>query len=127
LELPPFCERAWLLPLLPDDDARLRDDADEERRAEALLLPLVLFALVLERGWLFEALLLFDPLPLFEAFERLLPELRADPLAFDPFELWELRFCLLDDRVFACAMTPPWVSTARARKSHTPVEAPETR
>jgi hypothetical protein len=107
-EPPPFCFCAFPLP--PDDEARLRDDADEERLAEALLLLLPLFALVLERGLLFEPLLVFDPLPLFEALERLLPELRADPLELDPFELWELRFCLLDDRVFACAITPPWVS-----------------
>ena len=84
-EPPPFCFCAF--PLSPDDEARLRDDAEEERRAEALLLPLVLFALVLERGLLFEPLLVFDPLPLFEAFERLLPELRADLLALEPFEL----------------------------------------
>jgi hypothetical protein len=68
----------------PDEEARLRDDAEEERRAEALLLPLALFALVLERGLLFEALLRFDPLPLFEALERVLRELRADPPALEP-------------------------------------------
>jgi hypothetical protein len=65
----------------------LRDDAEEERRVDALVLPPALFALVLERGLLFEALLLFDPLPLFEALERVLRELRADPLALDPSEL----------------------------------------
>jgi hypothetical protein len=106
LELPPFCERAWLLPPPPDEEERLRDDAEDERREDALVLPLALFALVLERGLLFEALLLFDALPLFEPPELLLRELRADPLAPDPLELRELRFCLLDDRAFACAMTP---------------------
>jgi hypothetical protein len=87
LELPPFCLLALPPPLPPDDEARLRDDADEERRVEALAFPLALFALVLERGLLLEALLLFDPIPLFEALERGLRELRADPLALDPFEL----------------------------------------
>ena len=87
LELAPFCERAWLLLPPPDEEERLRDDAAEERREEALVLPLALFAFVLERGLLFEALLLFDALPLFEPPELLLRELRADPLAPDPFEL----------------------------------------
>jgi hypothetical protein len=87
LERPPFWERAWLLPPPPDAEARLRDDAEEGRRVEAVVLPLALFALVLDRGLLFEALLLFDAPPLFEAPELLLRELRADPVAFDPFEL----------------------------------------
>src|SRR5918995_2829795 len=86
LGIPPFCVRALPPPPPPDEEARLRDDAEEERRAEALALPLPLFALVLERGLLFEALLLFDAVPLFDAFERVLRELRADPLALDPFE-----------------------------------------
>jgi hypothetical protein len=43
------------------------------------LLALALFALVLERGLLAEALLLLEPLPLFEAVDR--------PLALEPFEL----------------------------------------
>jgi hypothetical protein len=111
------------LPLPPDEEARFRDDAEAERREEALgRLPLPLVDFERERGLLFAALLLFDALPLLDA----LDVLRAEPLALDPFELWELRFCLLDDRVFACAMTPPWVSTAWARKLHTPVGRPET-
>jgi hypothetical protein len=74
------------LPPPPDEEARLREDAEEERRLEALVLPLLLFALVLERGLLFEALLLFAPLPLFDALERVLRELRVEPLAFEPLE-----------------------------------------
>jgi hypothetical protein len=50
-------------PLAPPDELRLRDDADEERRLDALDLPLALLALVVDRG------LLFDVLRLFEAFE----------------------------------------------------------
>jgi hypothetical protein len=92
-----------LPPPPPDEEARLRDDAEEERRREALLLPLALFALARERGLLFEALRLFAPLPLFDALERVLRE-----LALEPFALRELRFCLLDERAFACAITPPW-------------------
>ena len=80
LELPPFCLRA--LPPPPDEEARLRDDAEGERRLEALVLPLPLFAFALERGLLFDALLLFAPFPLFDALERALRE-----LALDPFEL----------------------------------------
>jgi hypothetical protein len=95
------------LSLPPDEEARFRDDAEAERREEALeRLPLPLVDFVRERGLLFAALLLLDALPLLEAFEVLFRELRAEPLALDPFELWELRFCLLDDRVFACAMYP---------------------
>jgi hypothetical protein len=60
----------------------LRDDAEEERRVEALVLLLALLAFALERGLLFEALPLFGRLPLFEALERVLRE-----LAVDPFEL----------------------------------------
>ena len=59
---------------------------------EALVLPLALFALalfalLLERGLLLVALLLFDAVPLFDALERVLRDLRADPLALDPSEL----------------------------------------
>jgi hypothetical protein len=66
------------------------------------LLPPLLFAVAPERGLLFDALLVFAPLPLFEALER-----RAELL--EPLELWELFFCRLDEPVFACAMSPPWV------------------
>jgi hypothetical protein len=87
-------------------------EEDEERALEALafeaplfdallLLPPLLFAVVPERGLLFEALLLFAPAPLFEALER-----RAEPL--EPLELCELFFVLLDEPVLACAITPPW-------------------
>jgi hypothetical protein len=76
-----------LLPPPPDEELRLRDDAEAERRLEALVLPLVVFALLLERGLAFEALLLFDAFPLLDALERVLRELRVDPLALDPFEL----------------------------------------
>jgi hypothetical protein len=60
-----------------------------------LLLAPPLFALVPERALLVEALLLFAPLPLFEAVVR-----RAE-LAFEPLEPCELFFCLLDDPVLA--------------------------
>jgi hypothetical protein len=111
---------------LPPDEERFRDDAEAERREEALeRLPLPLVDFVRERGLLFAALLLFDALPLLDAFDVLFREVRAEPLALDPFELWEFRFCLLDE-LFACAITPPWVFIAWARKLHTPVGMPET-
>jgi hypothetical protein len=45
-----------LPPPPPEDGARARDDAEDERRLEALdLLPLALFAFVAERGLLFDA------------------------------------------------------------------------
>jgi hypothetical protein len=98
-EPPPLCFCA-------EEDELLADPLG----LEALLLePLLrlaplLFALVPERALLpFEALLLFVPLPLFEAVER-----RAE-LALEPLELCELFFCLLDEPVFAWAITPPWV------------------
>lgn len=78
-ELPPFWLRA--LPPPPDEEERLRDDAEEERRLEALVLPLPLFAFVLERGLLFDAVPLFARLPLFDALERVLRELALDPFA----------------------------------------------
>ncbi len=64
----------------------LRDDADEERRVDALVLLPALFALVPDRG------LLFDVLLLLEALDFVLPELRADPLAFEPLAFEPLAF-----------------------------------
>jgi hypothetical protein len=89
LALPP-------LPPAPEEALRLRDEADEDRRLDAFDLLLVLLGLLLER-----ADLLFAPL-LFEAVERL----RVEPLAFEPFELFVDRFCLLEELVLAWAMPP---------------------
>ena len=74
-------------PLLrvPDDE---RDAPEDERLLDALRV-VALLAFVVERG------LLFDELPLLDAFE--------------PFELCVVRFLLLDELVFACAISPPWV------------------
>src|SRR5215210_686919 len=87
---PPFCPC--------DEDERL---LAEEERLLAEEGRLLLFALVPERGLLFEVLLLFAPLLLFDALER-----RAVPL--EPLELCELFFCRLDEPLFACAISPPW-------------------
>jgi hypothetical protein len=70
-EPPPFC--CW----------------DEEEPLAPLLL-----ALVPERALLFDALLLFAPLPLFEAVER-----RAE-LAVEPLEPCDVFFCALGEPVF---------------------------
>jgi hypothetical protein len=97
-----------LPPPLLEEEARLREEADGERRPEAFDLALELRGLVPERGLLFEVLRLLDALPLFEAVERPLREpLFAEPLALEPLEPCELAFRLLD--VFACAISPPWV------------------
>jgi hypothetical protein len=104
LEPPPFCFCA------DEDDERLLEALVfeppllEPPLLEAPLFEPPLFAVVPERGLLFEALLLFAPLLLFEAVERF-----AELVAREPFELCELFFCLLDEPVFACAITPPWV------------------
>jgi hypothetical protein len=88
-EPPPFC--FW------DEEEPLADALGFEALllAPLLRLPPLLFALVPERGLLVEALLLFAPLPLFEAVER-----RAE-LALEPLEPCELFFCLLDEPVLA--------------------------
>jgi hypothetical protein len=90
---------ALALPPLPpgsEEAFRLRDEADEGRRLDALDLLFVVLALPPER-----ADLLFEPL-LFEAVERL----RVEPLAFEPFEPLVDRFCLLEELVLAWAMPP---------------------
>ena len=90
---------ALALPPLPpgsEEAFRLRDEAEEGRRLDALDLLFVLLALPPER-----ADLLFEPL-LVEAPERL----RVEPLAFEPFELLVDRFCLLEELVLAWAMPP---------------------
>ena len=100
-EPPPFCFCDEEERLLADEGRLL---ADDDRLLEALVFAAALrFAVVPERGLLLEALLLFAPLLLFEALER-----RAVPL--EPLELCELFFCRLDEPVFACAISPPWVS-----------------
>jgi hypothetical protein len=104
--------------------------------------PLALFAFVADRaGLLFEALPRFEALdealprfealdealPRFEALDRPLREVRAEPLAPEPSDAVEDRFFwLLEERAFACAIAPPWVSIALARKLHTPVGVTET-
>jgi hypothetical protein len=115
-----------LAPLFADEEARLREEADAERRPEALDLALELRGLVPERGLLFEVLRLLDPLPLFEAVERALREpLFAELLALEPLERCELAFRLLD--VFACAISPPWVfDSGTSAKMLTPLCARET-
>jgi hypothetical protein len=76
--------------------------------ALALPLPLPLLALVPDRAGL-----LLEAFPRFEALDCPLRGLPPEPPAFAPLELREDRcFCLLDDRGFPCAITPPWVSTA---------------
>jgi hypothetical protein len=76
---------------LPDDELRLRDDADAERRLDAL----VLLGLLRE-------LEDFVPEPLRLL---LLEELRL--LGLDPFELRELCFRFVCERVLAWAIAPP--------------------
>jgi hypothetical protein len=92
----------------------LRDDAEEGPLRDALVFAPELFALVLDRGLLFDVLRL-AALRLFEAF------------ALEPFELRDDRcFCLLEERVFASAITPPWVSTDLGLETHTPIVPTET-
>jgi hypothetical protein len=103
--LPAFDRRA-LPPALRDAELRLRDDAEEVRRLEAV----APFALVPLFGLLREAVpLLFDPprLLLLEAELRplLLEALRL--LGLDPFELREFACRLLEERDFAWATAPP--------------------
>jgi hypothetical protein len=102
LALPP-------LPPAPEEALRLRDEAAEDRRLDAFDL-LVLLGLLLER-----ADLLFAPL-LFEAVERL----RVEPLAFEPFELFVDRFCLLEELVLAWATPPSLGLETPPLATHTP-------
>jgi hypothetical protein len=91
------------LPLLafpppPDEELRLRDEAEEERRLDALDRLPALFALPAEL-----ADLLFEALPL-----EVVEPVRVEPPAFEPSELLVDRFCLLDELVLAWAMPSPW-------------------
>lgn len=99
----PF-ELALPAPLPPDDRAdelRLRDEAADERRLEAL----ALFGLLREAA----DLLLEDPLRLL-LFEDPLRLLLLEALLFfglDPFELREVVCRLFEERVLPWAMAPP--------------------
>jgi hypothetical protein len=91
------------LPPAPEEALRLREEADEDRRLDAFDLLLVLLGLLPERVDLLFEPLLFEAEPLlFEAVERL----RVEPLAFEPFELFVDRFCLLEELVLVWAIPP---------------------
>jgi hypothetical protein len=94
----------------PDEEFLLRDEAEEGRRLDALALLLALLVLPPERADLpFEAVLL-------EAVDRL----RVVPLAFEPFELLEDFFRVLDEPVLAWAMPPLLGIGNPAFARHTP-------
>jgi hypothetical protein len=94
--LPPFDFE----PPLRDDELPLRDDDEGDLRLEALAFERVLFAVLLDRDEL------LADLPFEEPLERLLCALPD----FDPLELRDVCFVLLDERLLAWAMrTPPWV------------------
>ena len=103
---PPFDDFRALVPELRDPELRLRDDAAEVLRLDAL----ALFGLLREAVLFLEAVLLpFEVLRLLlfdEALRLLLLEaLRL--LGLDPFELRELVCLLLVEPVFAWATAPP--------------------
>lgn len=97
---PPLDDFRALVPELREAELRLRDDADEARRLDALAL----------FGLLREAVpLLFDPLRalLFEEALRLLLLEALRLFGLDPFELRELACRLLVEPVLAWATAPP--------------------
>jgi hypothetical protein len=115
LDEPDFCFCPLPPPPPSDEEPRSRDDAEADRRVDALALPLALFALGPDRAGL-----LFEAFPLFVALDFARPELRAEPLALEPLELPVDFFCLLDERGFVCAITPPWVFDRTALANRIP-------
>jgi hypothetical protein len=113
--LPFWLLRELLWPLL--------EDAEEVRRDDALdRFPLALLALDPDRGLLLEPVerLLAEPV------ERLLAE-PVEGLLPEPVDRLLLVLFLLDDPLFACAITPPWVLDNFGSKCSTPDGSRKTR